>query len=133
MQKGKSVLIIDTDVLIWHLRGNEKAKDFIHDSFPFNISVVTYIEIIQGMRDKKEMHRLLKQFAQWRVNIVQINSDISTRAMIYVEQYFHSSGMQMADALIAATCVNNSELLVTGNDKHYRHIPTIQIEKLTPV
>ena len=78
MQKGESVLIIDTDVLIWHLRGNEKAKEFIRNSFPFNISVVTYIEIIQGMRDKKEMRRLLKQFAKWHVNIVQIN-----------QRYFH--------------------------------------------
>jgi hypothetical protein len=122
-------LIIDTDVLIWHLRGNEKAKELINKSIPFSISVVTYIELIQGMRDKKEMNSLIKQLAKWNVDIVQINQDISTRAMIYVEQYHHSSAMEMADALIAATCINNSEILITGNEKHYKHIPNIQIKK----
>ncbi len=34
-------------------------------------------------------------------------------------------------ALIAATCVNNSELLVAANDRHYRHIPPIQ--KFMPI
>ena len=56
-------MIIDTDVLIWHLRGNEKAREIIHKSIPFNISVVTYIELIQGMRDKKEMNSLIKQLS----------------------------------------------------------------------
>jgi len=122
-------LIIDTDVLIWHLRGNEKARDLIHKSIPFSISVVTYIELIQGMRDKKEMNSLIKQLAKWNVDIIQINQDISTRAMIYVENYHHSSAMELADALIAATSINNSEVLITGNEKHYKIIPNIQIKK----
>jgi predicted nucleic acid-binding protein len=122
-------LIIDTDVLIWHLRGNEKARDLIHKSIPFSISVVTYIELIQGMRDKKEMNSLIKQLAKWNVDIIQINQDISTRAMIYVENYYHSSAMELADALIAATSINNSEVLLTGNEKHYKNIPNIQIKK----
>lgn len=126
-------MIIDTDVLIWHLRGNEKAKEIIHKNIPFDISVVTYIELIKGMRNKKELNNLLKQFAHWNVDIIQINNDISTRAMIYVEQYFHSNSMEMADALIAATCINNSEILITGNDKHYKHIPNIQIKKFVNV
>jgi predicted nucleic acid-binding protein len=125
-------LIIDTDVLIWHLRGDEKAKAIIYQSVPFSISVVTYIELIQGMRDKKEMNKLIKQLAKWNVDIIQINHDISTRAMIYVEQYHHSSSMELADALIAATCVNNSELLITGNEKHYKNIPNIQIKRFIP-
>ena len=122
-------MIIDTDVLIWHLRGNEKARDLIHKSIPFSISVVTYIELIQGMRDKKEMNSLIKQLAKWNVDIIQINQDISTRAMIYVENYHHSSAMELADALIAATSINNSEVLITGNEKHYKIIPNIQIKK----
>ncbi len=122
-------MIIDTDVLIWHLRGNEKARDIIHKSLPFSVSVVTYIELLQGMRDKREMNGLIKQLSRWNVEIVQISQDISTRAMIYVEQFRHSNSMELADALIAATCVHNSEQLLTGNDKHYRHIPNIQIKK----
>lgn len=122
-------MIIDTDVLIWHLRGNEKAKDFVHKSIPFSISVVTYIELIQGMRDKKEMNSLIKQLAKWNVKIIQISQDISTRAMIYIENYHHSSAMELADALIAATSINNSEILITGNEKHYKNIPNMQIRK----
>ena len=122
-------MIIDTDVLIWHLRGNEKAREIIHKSIPFNISVVTYIELIQGMRDKKEMNSLVKQLSNWNVGIIQIDRNISSRAMIYFEEYHHSIAMELADALIGATCVNNSEILLTGNEKHYKSIPHIQIKK----
>jgi predicted nucleic acid-binding protein len=57
----------------------------------------------------------------------KINQDISTRAMIYVEEYFLSHSMELADALIAATSINSSEVLLTANDKHYKHIPNIQV------
>jgi predicted nucleic acid-binding protein len=125
-------LIIDTDVIIWELRGNSKAQKVIYENIPFNVSVVTYIELVQGMRDKKEMSNFIKQLSKWNVGILQINNDISTRAMIYIEQYSLSHSMELADSLIAATCINESELLLTANDKHYRHIPNIQIKKFIP-
>jgi predicted nucleic acid-binding protein len=125
-------LIIDTDVIIWELRGNLKAQQLIHDNLPFSISVVTYIELVQGMRDKKELNSFIKQLSKWNIDIIQINSDISTRAMIFIEQYSLSHSMELADSLIAATCINNSEILLTANDKHYKHIPNIQIKKFNP-
>ena len=125
-------MIIDTDVIIWELRGNLKAKQFIHENIPFNISVVTYIELVQGMRNKQELNKFIKQIGRWNVNIIQINSDISTRSMIYVEEFFLSHSMELADSLIAATCINNSDVLLTANDKHYKHIPNIQLIKFDP-
>lgn len=125
-------MIIDTDVIIWELKGNIKAQKIIHENTPFNISVVTYIELVQGMRDKREMNSFIKQLSKWDVKILQINNDISTRAMIYIEQYSLSHSMELADSLIAATCINESELLLTANDKHYKHIPNIQIKKFIP-
>lgn len=122
-------MIIDTDVLIWELRGNLKAQKLIHENIPFNISVITYIELVQGMKNKEELRKFIKQLAKWKVRIIQINPDISTRAMIYVEEYFLSNAMEMADALIAATCINESELLLTANEKHYKHIPNLEITK----
>jgi len=125
-------LIIDTDVLIWHLRGNDRAKDLLYKSIPFNISVVTYIELVQGMKDKKEMNTLIKQLTKWNVEIIQISNDISTRAMIYIEQYYHSDALELADALIAATCIDRSEMLITGNERHYKSIPNIQLKRFNP-
>lgn len=125
-------MIIDSDVIIWELRGNPGAKKVIHSNIPFSISVVTYIEIVQGMRNKQELSLFIKQLAKWHVNIIHVNNDISTRAMIYVEEFFLSHSMELADSLIAATCINNSEVLLTANEKHYKHIPNIQLVKFKP-
>ena len=125
-------MIIDTDVLIWELRGNSNARKVIHANIPFSISVVTYIELVQGMRNKQELNTFIKQLSKWDVNIIQINNDISTRAMIYIEEYSLSHSMELADSLIAATCINYSEVLLTANDKHYKHIPNIQLIKFKP-
>ena len=125
-------MIIDTDVLIWYLRGNTKAKDVVEDNIPFSISVVTYMEIIQGMKNKEEFKIFQKQMLKWNTKIIQINQEISSRAMFYVQEYSLSHSMMLADALIAATVVQNSEILITANDKHYKFIPNIECKKFSP-
>jgi len=125
-------LIIDTDVLIWYLRGNEKAKETVENYIPFSISVVTYMELMQGMKDKNEFRIFQKQIHNWNVNIIQIDKEISSRAMFYVQEYHLSHSMMLADALIAATVVQNGEKLITANDKHYKFIPNIDCKKFNP-
>jgi len=125
-------LIIDTDVLIWYLRGNEKAKETVENYIPFSISVVTYMELMQGMKDKNEFRIFQKQIHNWNVNIIQIDKEISSRAMFYVQEYHLSHSMMLADALIAATVVQNGKKLITANDKHYKFIPNIDCKKFNP-
>jgi predicted nucleic acid-binding protein len=125
-------LIIDTDVLIWYLRGNNKAKDIVENNIPFSISVITYMEIIQGMKNKEEFKIFQKQMLRWNTKIIQIDQEISSRAMFYVQEYSLSHSMMLADGLIAATAVQNSETLLTANDKHYKFIPTIECKKFNP-
>ena len=48
-------MLIDTDVLVWYMRGNEKARRLIRNTNDFSISVVTYIELVQGLRNKEEL------------------------------------------------------------------------------
>lgn len=125
-------MILETDILIWYLRGNEKAKNIVEDNIPFSISVVTYMEIIQGMKNKEEFKLFQKQMLRWNTNIIQINQEISSRAMFYVQEYSLSHSMMLADSLIAATVVQNSEILITANDKHYKFIPNIECKKFDP-
>jgi len=122
-------LIIDTDVLIWYLRGNQKARETVEAAIPFSVSAVTYMELVQGMKDKIEFRKFQKAFKSWNIDVVQIDREVSSRAIFYVQEYHLSHSMMMADALIAATAVQESETLLTANDKHYRHIPNIDIKK----
>lgn len=120
-------MIIDTDVLIWFLRGNEKAKKKIYENIPFKISVITYMEIVRGMKNKEEQKLLHKYLKKWAVEIIQIHENISTRGMFFVEDYSLSHSIELADALIAATAVETGESLLTGNVKHYKHVPNIEL------
>jgi len=41
-------MIIDTDVLIWYMKGNEKAYNAIEMADDLFISVITYMELVKG-------------------------------------------------------------------------------------
>ena len=66
------------------------------------------------------------------VEIIPLTERISLCASDYVETYSLSHSMELADALIAGTCVEENEMLVTANDKHYRVVPELQIEVFRP-
>jgi predicted nucleic acid-binding protein len=125
-------MIIDTDVLIWYMKGNEQAYKAIEMANNFFISVVTYMELVQGMRTKKELNSLRRSIHSWDAKVLYISEEISSKAMFYVEQHFLSHSLQLADALIGATAVAYGLPILTGNDKHYRTVKDIQIAKFRP-
>ena len=125
-------MIIDTDVLIWYMKGNEKAYEIIEKSNTFFISVVTYIELVQGMRNKKELNNLRKALRGWNAQILYISEEVSAKAMFYVEQHFLSHSIQLADALIGATAIAYGFPILTANDRHYKVMKDIQIKKFKP-
>jgi predicted nucleic acid-binding protein len=90
------------------------------------------MEVIQGMKDKKELKLFQKYLKKWSVGIIQINENISTRAMFLVEDYYLSHSMELGDAIIASTALENQKTILTGNDKHYKFIPNIQVQKFKP-
>ena len=125
-------MIVDTDVLIWYLKGNENAFEVIEDLNNFSISVVTYMELVQGMRNKKELNILRQALKIWNTQLLYISENISAKAMFFVEQHFLSHSMQLADALIGATAITCGIPILTANDKHYKILKDLQIQKFRP-
>lgn len=126
------MVLIDTDVLIWYMRGNEKAFDAIEKLNSFSISVVTYMELVQGMKNKKELNSLRQALHGWNTKLVYISEEISSKAMFFVEQHFLSHSMQLADALIAASAITHGLPVLTGNDKHYKVLRDVEVLKFLP-
>ena len=130
---GKDVgMLIDTDVLIWFLHGRRSARDAIAGCQSVELSAVTYMELVQGVRDKEEL-RVLRQtirLNEWRM--LPLTEDISYRATMYVENYSLSDGVRLADALIAASAVQAGLVLLTANSRQYRCIPDLALEQYRP-
>ncbi len=125
-------MLVDTDVLVWYMRGNEKAKRVMENLKSFSISVVTYIELVPGLRNKKELNVLRSSLKGWNAEIIYINEEISIKAMFIVEQYYLSHSIQLADALVGATSVIYGLPLLTANTKPYTIIKNIILKKFRP-
>ena len=123
------MVLVDTGVLIWYLRGNERAYKVIENLDSFSISVITYMELVQGMRNKKELNSLRQALHAWGCRILYITEEISAKAMFSVEQHFLSHAMQLADALIASTAIAHGVPLLTGNDKHYKIMKGLLVKR----
>ena len=121
-------ILVDTDVLIWYLRGNQNAKKIIHSLAEFSISCVTHIELVQEMRNKDELRLFQKTLKQWNTKTIYISEEISAKALFYVEEYFLSHSMELADALIASTATTYGMKLLTANDKHYKIIKELELD-----
>lgn len=125
-------LLIDTDVLIWLLRGRDSARAAVEACSAVELSAVTYMELLQGVRNATEL-RLLRQTARlngWR--ILPLTEATGYRAISYVERFGLSHGMRLADALIAACAVEGGHTLLTANAKHYRCIAELPISTYVP-
>ena len=122
-------MLVDTDILIWYLRGNRRAAGFLRDCRPVTMSVVTYIELVQGMRNKEEHRALRRTIRRWGWRVLPLDESISSRAVAYVEKHFLSHALRLADALIAATAVSHDLTLATGNLKHYRVIDELTLKQ----
>jgi predicted nucleic acid-binding protein len=125
-------MVIDTDILIWYMKGNEKAYKVIEKSKNFFISVVTYMELVQGMRNKKELNNLRRALYIWDSKVLYISEEISVKAMFFVEQHYLSHSIHLADALIGATAITYGLPILTGNDNHYKMLKDMQIKKFRP-
>ena len=125
-------MIIDTDVLIWAQRGNVKAIKLIEKTEILEVSVLTYMELLQNA-NKKLQHQIIKDFlSEFNVTLLPLNEAIGHRALIYIEQYSLSHGIRAGDAIIAATTVERNSELVSANIKHYKMIQDLNLVTFKP-
>lgn len=125
-------MIVDTDVLIWHMRGHDGAKRIVDGLGRFRVSAVTYMEVLQGLRDNTELRELKRFMANREVECLPVDRTTTDRAIYLMERFTLSHGLRMGDALIAATADLLGDKLLTANAGHYRMIPGLELERFRP-
>ena len=114
--------LLDTNVLIEILKGDAETKARVETlDGPLAVSAISAMELFYGARDKAEVARLERFLGLFR--IVQIDHAISLRGVDLVRGFAKSHGLDIPDALIAATALEKGFSLLTYNRKDFRFIP----------
>jgi predicted nucleic acid-binding protein len=120
--------LVDSDVLISHLRGHPAATDFLLELRRRGprpaISVVTVAEISGGMRsaERPAVWRLLASFA-----LEPVDDLIARTAGELMRAYRRSHrAIGLADYLIGATALTRGHELATLNVRHFPMFERLQ-------
>lgn len=112
--------LIDTDVLIWVLRGNKKYEELLQQlksQDTLSISTITIAEIYKNIFPSEivKTENLLNEFLIW-----DVNSLIAKQAGFYWQQYSKQlKNLSLMDCLIAGCANVNNLTLVSLNTKHF--------------
>jgi predicted nucleic acid-binding protein len=99
---------------------------------PWQISVVTYMEVAQGCRNRLELNRLKMTLAANDTTFIHLTPDISQRASDLIDDLALSHGLQLGDALIGATAITLGLPLLSANAKHFRPMDELMLEVFLP-
>jgi len=126
--------LIDTDIISFFLRNHKnvvmKFEKYLDEFENVNFSIITYYEIISGLKYKdaqKQLDAFLK-FSEYN-SILPITKDsIEISADIYTDLRKKGALIDDIDILIAGIALSNTLILVTHNTSHFGKIDGLEIE-----
>ena len=122
--------LVDTDVLIWALRGNKSFEDLLQnlkDKGSLSISTVTIAEIYKNIFPSEivKTEKVLSELQTW-----DVTEEIAKQAGLYWQEYIKRlKNLSLIDCFIASTANVNNLTLVSLNTKHF---PMKDIKTLDP-
>jgi hypothetical protein len=121
---------VDSDVLIWHLRGNHKALRFLQrlrDSEENELwtGVMQRAEIVFFMKPEEETATLL--FLS-HFKTAPIDQKMIDGAAVLYRRWQPSHGLDVNDAILAATVMQTGGQIFCLNTKHYP-MPGLLVKK----
>ena len=121
------MILCDTNVIIEVLKKNLTVIQSIEKIGldKIAISVVTAMELYYGALNKAELKKIKLHLSS--IRIFHIDEEISIIASELIERYAKSHGLQIPDALITATSLNQAIKLYTGNKKDFVFIEKISL------
>jgi len=121
---------IDSDILIWHLRGERKALNLLkklRDDVQFDLWVgaMQRAEVVFFMRPAEESTTLLF-LAQFQT--ASVDEQIIDKAGEFYRKWNPRSGTDVNDAILAATVLQTGGTIYTLNSKHYP-MPEVPVQR----
>ncbi len=121
---------VDSDILIWHLRGERKAADVLRRlsaeaGMELWTGALQRAEVVFFMRPEEESPTL--SFLS-RFKTEAVTREVVDQAGLLYRRWHPSHGIDVNDAILAATAAATGGKIYTQNVKHYP-MPDIAVTK----
>jgi len=126
--------LVDTDILSFYFRGDtkvvERFNEYLKEFDQINISIITYYEILGGLRFKKAEKQILDFEDFIRNNIIIHLSEESAKLSSDIYSDLRQRGITIgtSDILIAGVAKVSGLVLVSNNEKHYGSIQGLKTD-----
>lgn len=124
-----SRLLIDTSIIIEHLRKQNKQKSVLYNianNYELYTSTIVEFELYTGATDSPK-RRDVQEILAW-CTVLSLTSDIAqAAAIIYQQLKAKNQLIEIRDILIAATGLVDNLPLMTLNTKHFTRINGLQL------
>lgn len=121
-------VLIDTDVLIDHLKNIESATSYIYKITSAKtkplISVISRVELLSGTKINETEEIIIRELLKLFDTII-LDDFLADLAATFRRKY--SCGI--ADSIIAATAFKEEATLVTRNIRHFKRIAEIKLNR----
>ena len=125
--------LMDTDILIYSLKGNETVNQnlrrHIHDAI--QISAVTLMELYYGAYKSQQVESNLAKVKKIESGLDVIAVDCeSVEIFGLLKSKLEMSGRPLDDfdLILAATALSHNLILVTNNERHFARIDGLKID-----
>ena len=126
--------LVDTDILSFYFKGDSKVVqgfgEYLAEFDLINISIITYYEILGGLKFKKA-HKQIVAFEEFisNNNIIHLSEESAKiSGDIYADLRQRGITIGTSDILIAGLAIENGLTLITNNERHYMPIQGLKIE-----
>jgi predicted nucleic acid-binding protein len=121
------MVLCDTNIFIHAFNGRQATIDRLQEIGleQVALSVITVMELYQGMSNKTELARMKRKIRYY--DVVEIDNAISRLAASLMENFRLSHSLQIPDAIIGATAVIHQIPFYTYNTKDFDFIPGINL------
>ncbi len=125
---GKGERIVDTDIIVDMLRGLRASRDYIRrfelGELKGILSAVVIAELYAGRRTRDPIIARRIEDVIALFTVVPVSPNIARKAGELMRDY----GLNLPDALIAATALVYDAILVTRNIRDFQRIPNLRLE-----
>lgn len=132
-----SAYFIETSCIIAYVNGNEKVIAKV-DSLEGELtsSFICLAELYEGIyrvKEGEQAEKVILDFFKGLSEIYGVDKEIAKKfGEIRAELKNKGKIIEDFDILLAATCIVNNLTLVTGNPKHFKRIPNLEVLAINP-